>query len=111
MKKLSLKGILFSILIILESGYYLLNPEGIRFLFPVERSFFIFSFLTGTGLLISLILRKRKAVFACLILCSIYVLCSVLCLFFLRISFAERLLGFLASGILLLWIFFIWKDL
>ena len=39
MKKLSVKGILFSILIIGESGYYFLNTDGLRFLFPVGKSF------------------------------------------------------------------------
>ena len=111
MKKLSVKGILFSILIIGESGYYFLNTDGLRFLFPVGKSFFIFSFLTGTVLLISLILQKKKAAFAVLILCSIYILCATLCLFLFHISLEERLLGILSSGILLVWIFFIWMDL
>lgn len=97
--------------IILESGYYFLNPDGFRFLFPVERVFFIFSFLTGTVLLVSLILYKKKIAFVCLILCSIYLFCAVLCLFLFHISLAERVLGILSFSILLLWIFFIWKDL
>ena len=111
MKKLSVKGILFSILIIGESGYYFLNPVDFRFLFPVGRNFFIFSLLTGIGLLISLILQKKKCAFVCLILCSIYILCAALCLCLFRISLGERLLGILSSGILLVWIFFIWMDL
>lgn len=111
MKKLSVKGILFSIFIILESGYCFLNPDGFRFLFPVGRNFFIFSFLIGAGLLISLILQKKKSSIVCLILCSIYVLYAALCLLLFHISLAERLLGILSSGILLVWIFFIWKDL
>ena len=111
MKKLSVKGILFSILIIGESGYYFLSTDGLRFLFPIGKSFFIFSFLTGTVLLMSLILQKKKCAFVCLILCSIYILCAALCLCLFRISLGERLLGILASGILLVWIFFIWKDL
>ena len=111
MKKLSVKGILFSIFIILESGYYFLNPVDFRFLFPVGRNFFIFSLLTGIGLLISLILQKKKVAFAVLIPCSIYILCATLCLFLFHISLEERLLGILSSGILLVWIFFIWMDL
>ena len=111
MKNISIKGILLSIFIILESGYYFLNPDGFRFLFPVERVFFIFSFLTGTVLLVSLILYKKKIAFVCLILCSIYLFCAVLCLFLFHISLAERVLGILSFSILLLWIFFIWKDL
>ena len=61
--------------------------------------------------MISLILQKKKCAFVCLILCSIYILCAALCLCLFRISLGERLLGILASGILLVWIFFIWKDL
>lgn len=111
MKNISIKGILLSIFIIGESGYYFLNPDGFRFLFPVERVFFIFLFLIGTALLVSLILYKKKTAFVCLILCSIYILATVLCLFLFQISLAERVLGILSFGILLLWIFFIWKDL
>lgn len=111
MKKLSTKGILLSILIMSESVYQFLYSGSSQVLFPTGKTFFLFSFITGIVLFISLLCRKKKISFICLILWIIYIIYSLLYLLFFAVHFEEKLVGILSSCIFILWIFFIWKDI
>ena len=86
MKKLSVKGILFSILIIGESGYYFLNTDGLRFLFPVGKKLLYFFIFNRNRITDFSYFTEKKCAFVCLILCSIYILCAAcVCVFFVSV--------------------------